>query len=170
MISDQFNEFCIDIGLNLAKKIPQIGINPLHYMGSPEPHSIFLYPVTAIEINNKIVNFKNGASGYDEITALSLKLISQDIAHPLVYLCNVSLQQGVFPEELKLANVLPLYKNDDPFMFNNYHPVSFLYVISKIFESIIYSKLIEHLEIVECWWIINLVSVNYTHVIWLLSC
>ena len=67
-------------------------------MGSPEPHSIFLSPVTATEINNKIVNLKNGAPGYDEISASTLKLISQDIVHPLVYLCNVSLQQGVFPK------------------------------------------------------------------------
>ena len=146
MISDQFNEFFINIGPNLAKKIPQIGIDPLHYMGSPEPHSIFLSPVTAIEINNKIVNLKNGAPGYDEISASTLKLISQDIVHPLVYLCNVSLRQGVFPKELKLANVLPLYKNDDPSMFNNYRPVSLLCVISKVFESIMYSRLIEHLE------------------------
>ena len=67
-------------------------------MGSPEPHSIFLSPVTTTEINNKIVNLKNGAPGYDEISASTLKLISQDIVHPLVYLCNVSLQQGVFPK------------------------------------------------------------------------
>ena len=52
MISDQFNALFIKIGPNLAKKIPQIGINPLHYMSNPEPHSIFLFPVTATEINN----------------------------------------------------------------------------------------------------------------------
>ena len=38
--------------------------------------------------------------------------------------------KGFFHKELKLANVLPLYKNDDPFMFYNYRPVSLLCVIS----------------------------------------
>ena len=73
MISDQFSEFFyINIGPNLAKKIPQIVIYLLHYMGSPEPHNIFLYPMTAIEFNNEIEILENGASGYDEISTSTL--------------------------------------------------------------------------------------------------
>ena len=98
------------------------------------------------EIHNIIVNLKNGAPGYDEINTSILKYISENIVDPLVFLCNLSLQQGIFPRELKLANVLPLYKNDDPFMFYNYRPISLLCVLSKVFENVIYSRLIEHLE------------------------
>ena len=115
-------------------------------MGSPEMWSIFLYNVTCTEIINIIVNFKNGAPVYDEISASILKFISEDIVHPLVYVCNLSLEQGVFPKKLKLANVLPLYKSDDLLIFNSYRPVPLLCVLSKVFESIMYSRLIEHLE------------------------
>ena len=146
MISDKFNEFFVNVGPNLAKKIPETGINPLHYMGSPEKQSIFLSNITCTEIINIIANLKNGAPGYDEISAPILKFIIEDIVHLLAYLYNLSLEQGVFPKELKLANVLPLYKSDDPLMFNNYRPVSLLCVLSKVFESIMYSRLIEHLE------------------------
>ena len=35
-------------------------------------------------------------------------------------ICNLSLQEGIFPDELKIANVIPLFKSDDPELFNNY--------------------------------------------------
>ena len=38
----------------------------------------------------------------------------------LMHLCNQSLTEGLFPTELKLANVIPLYKSDDSFLFNNH--------------------------------------------------
>ena len=63
-----------------------------------------------------------------------------------MYLSNISLSEGVFPTEIKLANVIPLYKADDAFAFNNYRPVSLLCVISKIFEKVMYNRLIDFLE------------------------
>ena len=52
----------------------------------------------------------------------------------------------MFPTELKIANVLPLYKSDDPFCLNNYRPVSLLCVLSKVFEKIMYNRLLDFLE------------------------
>ena len=55
--------------------------------------------------------------------------------------------QGIFPEQLKIANVIPLYNSDDSMLFNNYRPVSILCVLSKIFEKIMYNKVTAFLEI-----------------------
>ena len=55
-------------------------------------NSIFLSEVTIIEISQILGSLKNGAAGYDEISASLLKLISPLIVEPLVYLCNQSLQ------------------------------------------------------------------------------
>ena len=52
----------------------------------------------------------------------------------------------MFPYELKIANVVPLFKNDDPMKFNNYRPVSLLCTLSKIFEKVMYNRLIAFLE------------------------
>ena len=41
----------------------------------------------------------------------------------LTHVCNLSFSEGIFPDELKLANVIPLYKADDVFAFNYYRPV-----------------------------------------------
>ena len=146
LISNKFNDFFINIGPNLAKKNPDLGVNPLTHMGPPTSQTICLSPVTNIELIRIIQDLKNGAPGYDEISASALKLVSCHVVVPLVYLCNLSIDQGVFPKELKLANVLTLYKTDDPFLFNNYRPVSVLSILSKVFERIMYSRMLEYLE------------------------
>ena len=73
-------------------------------------------------------------------------MVSSSIVNPLIYICNLSLAQGVFPSELKIANVLPLYKADDPLCFNNYRPVSLLCVLSKVFEKVMYDRLLHFIE------------------------
>ena len=109
-------------------------------------NSIFLSEVTIVEISQILGSLKNGVAGYDEISASLLKLISPFIVEPLVYSCNQSLQEGIFPTELKIVNVIPLYKSDDSFVFNNHHPVSMLCVLSKVFEKVMYNRLLEFLE------------------------
>ena len=91
--------------------------------------------------------WKNGAAGHDGITADNLKLFAGSINQPLDFLCNLSFTQGVFPKELKLANVLPLYKSEDPYSFKKYRPVSPLCVLSVVFEKVMYDRLLEFLEI-----------------------
>ena len=60
---------------------------------------------------------------------------------PITYLSNLSLQEGVFPDELKIANVIPLFKCDNPGLFNNYRPVSVLCSVLKVFEKVMYNRL-----------------------------
>ena len=68
------------------------------------------------------------------------------IIGPLCFLCNRSLRDGVFPLELKLANVLRLFKSGETMLFNNYRPVSLLCTWSKVFEKIMYSRLLNFLD------------------------
>ena len=44
---------------------------------------------------------------------------------------NDFLKRGIFSDELKLAEVIPLFKKRDPFDKTNYRPVSLLSHISK---------------------------------------
>ena len=146
MISTKFNEFFIGIGPNLAQNIQRQSVTPLSLMGQSWVNSIYLHEVTSEEIIKILQSLKNGAAGYDGINASTLKLVSSLIVNPLRYICNLSLIEGVFPTELKIANVLPLYKSDDPFCFNNYRPVSLLCVLSKVFEKFMYNRLLNFLE------------------------
>ena len=85
--------------------------------------SLFLDPVTVGEINKLIAGMENTATGCDDISAALLKLSFEYIADPLVDICNSSMIEGVFPEQLKIACVLLLYKAEDPMYFNHYRPV-----------------------------------------------
>ena len=146
LMNNKYNDFFVNIGPSLAVKIPKQNLNPLQYMGHPVPHTIFLSPVTHDEINQIIMVLKNGAAGYDEITAVTLPLVSLHFIEPLMYICNLSMTQGIFPTEMKLANVIPLYKAYNPDVFNNYRSVSLLCTLSKVLERVMYSRLIEYLE------------------------
>ena len=108
--------------------------------------SFYLTPVTAEEIDLIIRNLKNSSSGWDELSAQILKTAKCFLIDPLVFICNLSMITGTFPDQLKIAKVLPLYKSDDPKIFSNYRPVSVLPVISKVLERIMYNRLIKYLN------------------------
>jgi len=70
-----------------------------------------------------------------------IKLCKVFLIQPLTALINNCISQGKFPDMLKLANVVPLFKGDamkDP---NNYRPISPLPTISKLFEKHIANQL-----------------------------
>ena len=85
-------------------------------MGQPRVNSIYLSEVTPEEIIKIYITVnKKCAAGYDGLSSSLLKMVGSLIVIPLAYICNLSLKQDVFPTELKIANVLPLYKSDDLF-------------------------------------------------------
>ena len=70
-----------------------------------------------------------------------------DIYLPLLTdIINDSFKRGIFPDELKLTEVIPLFKNSDPFDKTNYRPVSLLSHITKVFERVIYKQVNEYIE------------------------
>ena len=59
----------------------------------------------------------------------------------------MSVIQGDFPDTLKIAKVIPIYKGDDEQMVQNYRSISILPFFSKIYEKIIYNHIINFLTI-----------------------
>ena len=62
---------------------------------------------------------------------------------PLSLLINQSMAQCVFPAELKIARVIPLYKGENNQLIHNYRPISVLPFLSKIYEKIVYKYVID---------------------------
>ena len=54
------------------------------------------------------------SSGYDNISNVLLKKLCNILALVLSKLCNLSLTTGTFPEAMKIAEVVPLYKGKSP--------------------------------------------------------
>ena len=109
-------------------------------------YSLYLEPVNESEIKKLISSLKSNTPGYDMIRSAALKWCVDFISEPFSHVCNMSLQEGIFPDELKIANVIPLYKCDDPKLFNNYRPVSVLPSVSKVFERIMYNRFVSYLN------------------------
>ena len=65
---------------------------------------------------------------------------------PLILLINQSIAHGVFPSELKIARVIPLYKGENNQLIHNYRPISVLPFFSKIFEIIVYKYVIDFFD------------------------
>ena len=62
------------------------------------------------------------------------------------YIVNLSLSLGIFPNSLKIAKIIPIYKKDDPTQITNYRPISLLPSVSKILERIFNNRLDNFVE------------------------
>ena len=81
-------------------------------------NSLFFEPITENDIQKIILSLNNGAPGYDDVIAQVLKSCVLNVQQPLSYLCNRSLAEGIFPREMKIANMLPLCKSGAQMLFN----------------------------------------------------
>ena len=140
-IANCFNMYFTNIGNDLAKKIPLTEHDPVSFIKSPIPESIYLSDVDVNEVVKTIVALKNASCGYDGIHAKILKKSYHLYIEPLVHVLNLSIKQGFFPNSMKIAKVIPLYKSGDSMKVSNYRPVSILPLFSKILERLMYNRL-----------------------------
>ena len=91
----------------------------------------------------------NKAIGPNSILVTILKEI-KEISEPLSSLINLPFDTGEFPNCLKLAKVIPVYKKGDQQECNNYRPISLLSNISKLIEKLLYNRLYKFLNQNKC--------------------
>ena len=137
------------IALNSIRDgIPPTSKRYSDYLKNANPHSIFMSPVSQDEIIKIIGSFSpNKSSGPNSIPIKILKLLKNDISKPISFLINLSLESGIFPKTLKTSRVVPVYKNKgSPLEVSNYRPISLLSNIEKIYEKVMYGKLMGFLN------------------------
>ena len=66
------------------------------------------------------------------------------IFRPITYIVNLSIKQRTFPDNLKIAKVIPIFKQGSRSLCDNYRPISVLPVLSRVFEKCIYNQLISY--------------------------
>ena len=74
-----------------------------------------------------------------------LKKAQTTLVKPLTFLINQTLTTGIFPRELKISRVKPLFKKCDPMLFSNYRPISLLSSLSKIYGYVIFHQLLNNM-------------------------
>lgn len=143
-VANCFNEYFTSVGRKLASTI-MCDVDPLLYIDF-NISSIDIPYISPNEILNIIGTLNNSSAGADELLPSIMKQCSTLYIHPLTHLINISISQGVFPDDLKLAKILPIFKSDNKQLIQNYRPISVLPYFSKIFEKIISNYVIDFLE------------------------
>ena len=133
-ISDSFGEYFATIACELEEQIPPSFESPLRYVEGNLMNSMYLKPVTIRECVELIKSLRITKYDVNSITVSLLKEMSDILAPPLTALINRSFELGVFPESLKSATVVPVFKKGDPELVKNYRPISILPLFSKVFE------------------------------------
>ena len=143
-ISEQFNNYFVKIGQRIADSAAKpVDINFTSFLQNPVSPTIVLNPPLPFEILNVMNSLKSfKACRYDNIPANFLKLGSEVLANVLhVYFAFV-FEHGVFPQIFKTAKVIPIFKSGPRNSVNNYRPISIFPSLSKVFEKLIKTTLV----------------------------
>ena len=61
-----------------------------------------------------------------------LKTVVKHVSKPFTHICNKSFESSVFPDKMKLAKVVPIFKSGEKNRYTNYRPVSLLQQFPKV--------------------------------------
>ena len=147
LIAQSFNEYFSKIGKTTSENVPRSNKPFTEYIKHPKLNSIFIEPINASHILEIVHKLKPKTSfGHDEIPTKLIKETIEFILDPLTHIINRSLETGIVPSDLKIAKVIPIYKTSTHNLLKNYRPISLLPAFSKIFEKIMYNKIMSFLN------------------------
>nr|XP_047124237.1 uncharacterized protein LOC124806962 [Hydra vulgaris] len=144
IIANEFNKYFVEIGPTLSDKIPITKTSFYDFLApldkgicSDELSSELSFE----EFEKAFKTFKkNKATGPDEINGNIIIDCYEQIKNILFKIYKASIQQGIFPERLKIAKIIPIHKEGDRSNINNYRPISILSVFSKILDRIMFNR------------------------------
>ena len=98
---------------------------------------MFLSETNAYEIIAILNKFTEKIStDCNDMSMSFVKSIIHLVVQPFTYICNLSFATGIFPDAMRIAKVIPIYKTGSKYEFNNYRPISLLPQFSKILEKL----------------------------------
>ena len=142
-IAESFNNFFVNIGPSLTKNARHIPEKTFQVYLNKTILTSFDFQLIDESNFDKVMQslHTKTSSGHDGISVKLLKYLAPGLRQPLTFIINQSLLTGIFPEKLKIAKVLPLFKKNDCMIMDNYRPISLLPAISKVFEKVVYNQL-----------------------------
>ena len=141
--ANNFNKYFCNVGINLATHLKSNNSSDIYNYNITS--SVFFTFINLTELTNIINNMKLTYSKdvYD-INSVLIKNIADIIAFPLSILYNKC--AGYFPDSLKIAKVIPIYKKGIKDNIENYRPISILPILSKILEKLIKTRISSFIE------------------------
>ena len=142
---NDFNNYFCEVGMKnqqSIEKTPFAQNNSGYTM-----HSMFLRRTSVGEVVSIITSAKNKTStGVGVISNKLLKYCCSVVSFPLEILFNRCINPSYFPEQFKIAKIIPIFKGGNKDYFSNFRPISLLLAISKVFERIIFKRVYSYVE------------------------
>ena len=148
-IANAFGKYFSGVGEKFAKKIPSSKKSVDEYLRAIRLNdkTLFLMPSSKSEIGRLIRDLpRKSSSGFDNISNILLKEVRDELIEPLLHIFNTSLNNGQFPEIMKLAEIVPLFKSKERFLESNYRPISLLTTMSKLLEKLVCTRVYKFLD------------------------
>jgi len=146
-ISEGFNAFFAQIGQNIQDNVPPANKPFTEHMQGTYPNNFYMSPVAPKELEFISKQLKpKSSSGHDDISTKLMKETICLISSPLSHIFNQSFVKGIVPINMKIAKIIPIYKNGKKDVLNNYRPISLLPAFSKLLEKVVEISLVKYLE------------------------
>ena len=146
-IAEAFNNYFCNVAQDLESKLPSSSNDPLNYLGPRNNFSLFLTPVTPTECSKIIRTLKKVKQ---DKSNLPVNLFIENHSYYLHVICdmvNQCFSSAKFPSPLKIATTVPIFKKGDVHSIENYRPISILPYLSKIFEKVINSRILNFMSL-----------------------
>ena len=146
-IANEFDSFFTNVGTSLTENIAPVSTSYTEYLMSFND-AIRDSDLTTEEFKTVFKSLKRNKAAADSNIVLDTYDNIKDI---LFLILKTSLQQGTFPNMLKIAKVTHLFKSSDAENVTNYRPISVLSLFSKILERIMYNRIYKHVKTITCY-------------------
>ena len=142
-IPNKFIEYFTTKVDKLTSQLPKIDRNPSSFLKNRVPNSFFMTPINEQEVANSINSIKDNGNKINIISSNVLKESKLCLSKFLSHIFNLCISQGYFPNELKTGCITPIFKDGVKTDIGNYRPVCSLSLFSKVFERVIYERMID---------------------------
>ena len=113
----------------------------------PDSNAFIINYTIYDEVQKIILNLrKDCSSGHGNIPVKFLKPVVDQITLPIVHIINTSIDKEIFLDSWKVACVCPIPKIDNPVTVKDFRPISILPVLSKVYEEVILSQLLNYIN------------------------
>ena len=145
-VANAFNNYFCNIAAKLKVDNQNLHSHFTNYLTHPQSNTIYLANAEPDEIKDIIKKLKNKSTSDTAVTALKAASLVPKFDEVVADLISSSFSDGVFPEQLKLAKVVPIYKSGKRTEVSNYRPVSLLSTFSKVYEKIMHHRVDNYLN------------------------
>ena len=145
-VAESFNDYFSNIAANLKSRNSEGARFRHEFMPNRVPNSMYTRPVDGGEVYDIIKNLKNKATLGTKVNPLKIANSDFKFTNTLAKIITSSFQDGIFPQPLKLARVVPIFKSGSRGDVSNYRPISLLDSFSKVYEKLMHNRVVDFME------------------------